>query len=216
LVSIKKFTVNSFYENTYIVWDNDSLEAMIVDPGCSGSYEEKEIENFISNTGLKIKYLVNTHCHIDHILGVRFIKEKYNAPYYAPEKDVPLIEHVDKQAETVGVSSVKIPLPDNYITGQTKLSLGQTSPEFLFTPGHTPGEYCIYFPEDKFCITGDVLFRESIGRTDLWGGDFLKLIDSIKFKLLTLSDDTTIYPGHGEESTIGNEKKFNPFLAQII
>lgn len=189
---------------------------MVIDPGCSVPFEEKELENFVNSESLKVKYLVNTHCHIDHILGITFIKQKYNVPYYAPEKDVPLIVHVDKQAETVGMSIGKIPLPDNYVTEETKLYLGSSSPVFLFTPGHTPGEYCIYFQEDKFCITGDVLFQESIGRTDLWGGDYQTLIDSIKKKLFILPDETIIYPGHGEQSTIGYEKENNPFLIDLV
>jgi hydroxyacylglutathione hydrolase len=216
LISVKKFTFNSFYENTYVVWDNDSKEAMVVDPGCSDSFEEKELERFINQNKLKLKYIVNTHCHIDHIFGVTFLKEKYKVPYYAPEKDVPLLQYVEKQAEAVGISFNKASLPDHFLTEDMELFLGNTKPAILFTPGHTPGEYCIYFPEDKFCITGDVLFLESIGRTDLWGGDYDTLIHSIKNKLFVLPDETKIYPGHGENSSIGNEKRNNPFLTGIL
>ncbi|MDO8549019.1 MAG: MBL fold metallo-hydrolase [Ignavibacteria bacterium] len=216
MIKIKKFTFSSFAENTYLLWDESSKETMIIDPGCSASYEEKELENFISSNKLSVKYLINTHCHIDHIFGCSFVKEKYKVPYYAPKKDIPLIEHFDKQTEFVEIeATAKPPLPDNFITEDLKLKLGETEPVFLFTPGHTPGEYCIYFPDDKFCITGDVLFQNSIGRTDLWGGDYDALLQSIKTKLLTLPDDTIIYPGHGDESTIGDEKKYNPFLVEL-
>jgi len=216
MIKIKKFTFSSFAENTYLLWDESSKETMIIDPGCSDSYEEKELENFISSNKLSVKYLINTHCHIDHIFGCEFVKEKYKIPYYAPEKDLPLIEHFDKQIEFVEIKvTAQPPLPDNFITEDLKLKLGETEPVFLFTPGHTPGEYCIYFPDDKFCLTGDVLFQNSIGRTDLWEGDYDALLQSIKTKLLTLPDDTIIYPGHGDESTIGEEKKYNPFLVEL-
>jgi glyoxylase-like metal-dependent hydrolase (beta-lactamase superfamily II) len=216
MIKVKKFAFSSFAENTYLLWDEASKETMIIDPGCSDSYEEKELENFISSDKLNVKYLVNTHCHIDHIFGCKFVKEKYKVPYYAPENDLPLIEHFDKQIEFLGIEvETNPPLPDYYITEDLKLKLGETEPQFLSTPGHTPGEFCIYFSEDKFCITGDVLFQNSIGRTDLWEGDYDVLLKSIKTKLLTLPDETIIYPGHGDESTIGYEKKYNPFLAEM-
>jgi hydroxyacylglutathione hydrolase len=217
MINVQRFTFNSFDENTYVLWDEETKESLIIDPGCSDSYEEKELEDFISSSKLSVKYLINTHCHIDHILGCGFVKGKFKIPYYAPEKDIPLIEHFDKQVESVGVEvSSQPPLPDHFITEDLEIKLEDTRPVFLFTPGHTPGEYCIYFPEDKFCITGDVLFQNSVGRTDLWGGDFNKLLESIREKLLTLPDDTIIYPGHGDESSIGEEKKFNPFLVDLV
>jgi glyoxylase-like metal-dependent hydrolase (beta-lactamase superfamily II) len=114
----------------------------------------------------------------------------------------------------LGVEIEKLPMPDEFITEELMLNIGDTVPEFLFTPGHTPGEYCIYFEKEKFCLTGDVLFKGNIGRTDLWGGDYRILFDSIKQKLFTLPDDTLIYPGHGENSEIGFEKRSNPFLVQ--
>ncbi|OGU26824.1 MAG: MBL fold hydrolase [Ignavibacteria bacterium GWA2_35_9] len=217
MINIKKFTFNSFAENTYVLWDEETKEALIVDPGCSDTYEEKELEDFISSNKLNVKYLVNTHCHIDHIFGCGFVKEKFKVPYYAPEKDVPLIEHFDKQVESVGMEvSIKPPLPDHFITEDLIISLGKSKPVFLYTPGHTPGEYCIYFPQDNFCITGDVLFQNSIGRTDFWGGDYNILLESIINKLLVLPDETIIYPGHSDKSTIGEEKRYNPFLIELI
>ncbi len=213
MIKIKKFIFSSFAENTYIVWDEITKETMIVDPGCSDHYEEKELENFISINKLSAKYLINTHCHIDHILGCGFVKEKYKIPYYSPENDLPLIEHFEKQSEFLGIdTNTKPPLPDYFLNENLKLKLGNTELVFLYTPGHTPGEFCIFFPEDNLCLTGDVLFQNSIGRTDLWGGDFNTLIHSINTKLLTLPNDTIIYPGHGDESTIGDEKEFNTFL----
>jgi glyoxylase-like metal-dependent hydrolase (beta-lactamase superfamily II) len=205
-----------FSENTFVLWDDKSLESAIVDPGCSDLSEEQELENFITKKYLKVKYLINTHCHIDHILGCEFVKKKYNPVYFAPELDLPLIENAKMQASFVGMEfSISI-IPEYFLSEETRLSLGKSELEFLFTPGHTPGEFCIYIPEIKSCITGDVLFRESIGRTDLWGGNYDTLIESINNKLLSLSDETKIFPGHGDSSTIGKEKKFNPFLNHTV
>lgn len=212
MIQINKFTFNLFSENTYVLWDNLSKECAIVDPGCSDSSEENELENFIFEKSLTVKYLINTHCHIDHILGCEFVKNKFNPIYYAPELDIPLLQNSTMQASFVGMDfSISI-LPDEYLSENKKLYLGKSESSFLFTPGHTPGEYCIYIPDIKSCITGDVLFNDSIGRTDLWGGNYDMLIKSINEKLLSLPDETIIYPGHGESSTIGREKKSNPFL----
>jgi hydroxyacylglutathione hydrolase len=212
MLTIKKFVFSPFSENTYIVWDEETGEAAVIDPGCVDPFEESEIETFISSKELKIKYLINTHCHIDHIFGCKFIKEKYSAVYYAPEKDMPLIQHADKQAATFGMDIDTPPDPDKFLDENEVLEIGKWKMNLLFTPGHTPGEYCLYFPEAGFCITGDVLFQNSIGRTDLWEGDYDTLIDSINKKLLVLPDETILYPGHGESTKIGIEKTSNPFL----
>jgi glyoxylase-like metal-dependent hydrolase (beta-lactamase superfamily II) len=212
LIQIKKFTFNLFAENTFVLWDDESKDSAIVDPGCSDSSEEKILESFITENILTVKYLINTHCHIDHILGCEFVKKKFNPIYYAPELDIPLIQNANKQASYVGMDFSTSLQPDEYLAEDKNLYLGKSELSFLFTPGHTPGEFCIYIPSIKSCITGDVLFFDSIGRTDLWGGNFDVLITSIKEKLLSLPDETLIYPGHGESSTIGREKKLNPFL----
>ena len=212
MIQIKKFTFNLFSENTFVLWDDESLESAIVDPGCSDSSEENELENFITDNNLKVKYLINTHCHIDHILGCEFVKNKYNPAYFVPELDIPLLQNAKMQASFVGMDfSISI-LPDEYLTENKNLYLGKSELSFLFTPGHTPGEFCIYINDIKTCISGDVLFFDSIGRTDLWGGNYDTLMKSINEKLLTLSDDTKIYPGHGESSTKKKKKKLNPFL----
>jgi len=216
LIQIQKFTFNLFSENTFVLWDDESKESAIVDPGCSDLSEEQELESFITDNKLKVKYLINTHCHIDHILGCEFVKKKYNPIYFAPELDLPLIENAKMQASFVGMDFSTSLKPDEFLYEETKLSLGRSELEFLFTPGHTPGEFCIYIPEINSCITGDVLFNESIGRTDLWGGNYDTLIESINNKLLTLPDETKIFPGHGESSTIGSEKKNNPFLNHTV
>jgi len=215
MIIIKKFTFNMFDENTYILYDEESKESAVVDPGCSNKSEEIELENFIFNNDLKIKYLINTHCHIDHILGCEFVKTKFNPVYYVPEKDIPLLQNAKMQADMVGMEFPISIMPDEFLTENQKLYLGESELSFLFTPGHTPGEYCIYIPNSQICITGDVLFFDTIGRTDLWGGNHEMLIKSIEENLLTLPDETKIYPGHGDESTIGRERIQNPFLIKV-
>jgi glyoxylase-like metal-dependent hydrolase (beta-lactamase superfamily II) len=212
MVKLKVFTFNLFAENTIVLWDDETKESAVIDPGTSTSDEEKILVDFISSEDLKIKYLINTHCHIDHILGCRFVKDKYNPVYYAPEKDILLLDNAQQQAQMFDITLEEPPKPDQLIDEASNISLGNSKLKFLFTPGHTPGEVCIYLEKEKICITGDVLFNESIGRTDLWGGDYNTLIDSIEKKLLTLPDDIVIYPGHGDSSTIGYEKQNNPFL----
>lgn len=212
MIKLHKFTFNPFQENTYLVWDEETKESMIVDPGCSNELEEKEIVTFLTDNSLNVKYLINTHCHIDHVLGNKFIKEKYSCKFYAPELDIPLLENVVEQAKMFGIKIKPSPLPDEYITEELKLQIGNSEMNFLFTPGHTPGEYCIIFDNEKICISGDVLFLEGIGRTDLWGGDYETLLQSIRNKLFTLNDEYLVYPGHGDKTTIAYEKKHNPFL----
>ncbi len=212
MIKIETFVFNLFSENTFVVWDEETKKAAVIDPGMSSLSEEELLGDFISKNDLKIKYLINTHCHIDHILGCNFVKEKYNPQYLIPEKDIPLLQNGKMQASAFGVDFKEPPKPDMFITEEEELNLGETKIKFLFTPGHTPGEYCIYFEEEKICITGDVLFREGIGRTDLWGGNYDQLIRSIEEKLFTLPGEVTIYPGHGEPSTIDHELKNNPFL----
>lgn len=212
MIKIETFVFNLFAVNTFVVWDEETKEAAVIDPGTSGLAEEELLDDYITKNDLKIKYIINTHCHIDHILGCKFVKEKYNPQFLVPEKDVPLLQNAHLQASAFGIDFHEPPKPDRFITEKEELQLGKTKIKFLFTPGHTPGEYCIYFEEEKICITGDVLFREGIGRTDLWGGDYNRLIRSIETKLFTLPGDVTIYPGHGEPSTISHEMKNNPFL----
>ncbi len=215
MIVVKKFVFNPFSENTYVVWDEKTHEGMVVDPGCLDSEEEKELEDFIANRNIVVKYLIVTHCHIDHILGCKFVKDKYLPLYIFPKDDLPLLENADKQAAAFGLEIETPPLPDDYLTENSKINLGNSTVKILSTPGHSPGEHCLYFENEKFCITGDVLFQKSIGRTDLWGGDHSILINSIKNKLLILPDEVIIYPGHGENSKIGVEKSENPFLMQL-
>ena len=212
MIQIQKFTFNPFSENTFVILDDEPKEAMIIDPGCSDEYDEKTLSEFISSKELQVLYLINTHCHIDHIFGCKFVKEKYNSIFLAPEDDLPLLQNAVAQAQMFGVEIENPPMPDKFLSEDFKLTLNKSEIKFLFTPGHTPGEFCVYLENEKILISGDVLFKESIGRTDLWGGDYNTLLHSIKSKLLTLPDEVKVFPGHGEETTIGYEKNNNPFL----
>jgi len=212
MITLEKQIFNPFQENTFIVWDDKTKDSMIVDPGCSSSEEEYVLSRFVENKNLNIKYLVNTHCHIDHVLGNSFVTEKYQCEFFAPELDIPLLNNVVDQGKMFGLELNPSPPPDNFITEELMLYLGDEEINFLFTPGHTSGEYCILFEKSNICITGDVLFREGVGRTDLWGGDYDTLLRSIEEKLFTLNDGIVLYPGHGNSTTIGHEKLHNPFL----
>jgi hydroxyacylglutathione hydrolase len=212
MVKIEKFVFNPFNENTFIVWDENTKDCAIIDPGCSNESEENELSGFIRKNVLVPKYLINTHCHLDHIWGCRFVKEKYDAEYLIPEDDLILLKNAVSQADMYNVRFTEPPSPDNFISEKLEIFIGGSAIKFLYTPGHTPGEFCLYFPNENICIVGDVIFKDSIGRTDLWGGDYETLINSIMTKLLSLNDDVIIYPGHGENSTIGRERALNPFL----
>lgn len=211
-LGVKKFVFSPFMENTYIIWNNQTNEGAVIDPGCNSESERDELQKFIKENSITLKYLINTHCHIDHIFGNAFIKNNYDVKFIAPEEDSFLLKNAVEQAEMFAVKMEPSPEPEEFIYDGMAIDLGDIKNEFLFTPGHTPGEYSIYFEDEKICFTGDVLFKEGIGRTDLSGGNTDTILNSIKTRLLTLPQDTKIYPGHGEESTILHEKQNNPFL----
>lgn len=211
-MQIKSFTFNPFSENTYVLFDETTKDCAIFDPGCSNFEEEEQLIHFISSNGLNPIHLLNTHCHIDHILGNRFISEKYNLPLQANSLDIYNIKSADQMAEMWGMKPPLSPLPEVDLKEGMVIRIGNTSLNILFTPGHCLGHIVFYAEEEKFIIGGDVLFRESIGRTDLPGGDFETLVKSITEKIYTLPNDVTVYSGHGIPTTIGHEKRYNPFI----
>jgi len=215
MIKIKSFTFNPFLENTILFWSDENNEGIVFDPGMSNNNEENQFKEFIQKENILLKRMINTHCHIDHILGCNFIKNNYEVEFLVPEKDFILLEHYDSQMEMVGITMEKPPKPDKLINENEKLTLNDCEIKPLFTPGHSPGEMCFLVESENICITGDVLFKGSIGRTDLWGANTDALFDSIKNKLMKLDDNVTIYPGHGESSTIGEEKASNPFLLEL-
>lgn len=212
MIEVKKFIFGAFAENTYVAFDAESHEAVIIDPGNMNDEEDKILFDFLEEKKLQPKYIVATHSHIDHIIGVGAVKKKFNCPFLAPEKDMPLLMNAGEQGRMFGLEVPEIPYPDEFLSEETKIKINNFKGEFIFTPGHSPGEHCLYFKENNILFSGDVLFKETIGRTDLWGGNYNQLIRSIKEKLFLLPDEVVVYPGHNEETTIGSEKKNNPFF----
>ncbi|MEG1586053.1 MAG: MBL fold metallo-hydrolase [Bacteroidales bacterium] len=212
-MEIKKFQFNPFPVNTYVLWDNESHECAIIDPGCYWPEELTELKNFITSKGLSVKYILLTHLHLDHALSVPAVKKEYGAPFYANKKDAFLLENASRSAASYGLRLQDEPIEiDMDIHEGDIFTLGKEEIHTLEVPGHSPGSIVFHLPKDKKLIVGDVLFRQSIGRTDLPGGDHRTLIDGITRKLLSLPDETVVYSGHGPETTIGYEKDFNSFL----
>ena len=211
-MEIHQITFNTFQENTFMLWDNTG-DCIIIDPGCYEKNEELELVDFINKNNLNPVKLINTHCHIDHILGNKFVSEKWNLELYINKIDLPLLEGSGDIARMYGFENYKgSPYPKHYLEEGDILEFGESKLEILFTPGHAPGHICLFNKEEGFIVSGDVLFNGSIGRTDLPGGDFDTLIESIKTKLMTLLDETIVYCGHGPSTSIGRERISNPFL----
>jgi glyoxylase-like metal-dependent hydrolase (beta-lactamase superfamily II) len=208
---IKVLTFNAVQENTYVLY-NEAHECIIIDPGCYSEEEKDVLQSFINNNGLRPAMLLNTHCHLDHVFGNKFIAEAYR---------LTLNIHKNEEAilQMAPASGLMFNLPfDNY-TGELiflkegdVISLGKDSLQVIEAPGHSPGSICFYCEKQKFVIGGDVLFYQSIGRTDLPGGSHEGLIKNIKEKLFVLPPDVKVYPGHGPATTIGEEIKYNPYL----
>ncbi|MBN2662065.1 MAG: MBL fold metallo-hydrolase [Bacteroidales bacterium] len=210
-MQIKQLTFNAFFENTYIVFD-ETNEAIIIDPGMNSDRENQKIVDFINKNNLKPVKIVNTHCHIDHILGIDFLKETYLIECYSGKNDEYLLADAIEKANMFGLKLKKAPQIDNYISEKDEIIFGNSKLKILDVPGHTSGHIALYSLKDKFVITGDVLFKDTIGRTDLPGGDLDQLLNSIRTKLLSLDDEYTVFAGHGEKTSIGYEKLNNPFL----
>jgi len=211
-MQIQQFTFNPFQENTYIVY-NDEKEAMIIDPGCYTEDEETILKNFIVSNGLKIKLLVNTHLHIDHVLGNAFVEKTYHVKAHANSRDEFWLKGLEGQARMFGLS-LRYPstILENYIQEGDKLHLGSEIFDIFQVPGHSPGSIILYNAKNHLVFVGDVLFHGGIGRSDLQGGNYRSLIEGIQDKLLTLPENTVVYSGHGPSTTIGREKANNPFL----
>ena len=213
MLQLKVFTFNPFQENTYILYD-ESKEAVIFDPGCYEKEEKEELASFISSQGLKVSHLINTHCHIDHVLGNAFVKNKYNVKLWIHKNEVPVLKSVKVYAPNYGFAGYQDAEQDGYLDENEKFKFGNTELEILFVPGHAPGHLVFFNKDSKICIAGDTLFQGSIGRTDLPGGDHQTLLRAIKSELFSLPDDTVVYPGHRPETTIGIEKQHNPFVGK--
>lgn len=213
MLQIKVFTFNPFYENTYILYD-ETGKAVIVDPGCYEREEKEELLDFISSEKLQVTQLVNTHCHIDHVLGNEFVKTTFKVPLSIHQKEVPVLKSVQVYAPSYGFARYQASEPDQFLDPGKVLQVGYEQLKILYVPGHSPGHVVFYHTESKTCIAGDTLFQGSIGRTDLPGGDHGTLLHAIKSVLFTLPEDTIVFPGHGPETSIGAEKEYNPFVGK--
>ena len=211
-MKIEKFTFNAFSENTFIVSDN-TKECIIIDPGCYNEHEKNELVKYVTDNHLKPVMLINTHCHIDHVFGNKFAAEKWGLELQIHKLELEILESSADVAKLYGFENYEIsPNAEIFLNEQDEIKFGESKLEILFTPGHSPGHIALHSAKDKVLISGDVLFHNSIGRTDLPGGNYDTLIKSIKEKILLLHDETVIFCGHGPSTTIGSEKLNNPFL----
>lgn len=211
MITVNSFTFGPFEENTYVLHD-ETMQCIILDPGCYTADEKRELADFIEINKLKPVKLINTHAHIDHMLGNNFVAGKYNLKLEMNEHDVKLLKAAPTYGQMWGINAEPSPDPDVLLKEGDVVQFGNSKLEVLFTPGHSEGSISFYCREDDFVIAGDVLFYGSIGRTDLPGGNFDTLISSIKEKLFPLGDSCKVYSGHGPETSIGFEKENNPFL----
>jgi len=211
MTEIKTFTFNPFQVNTYIVYDN-TKECIIIDPGCYDDQERNILKSFISTNDLKPVRLFNTHCHVDHIMGNKFIKQEYGLDPEFHKEDHIFLATAVQQANMFEVDIEPPPTTGIFIDENDTVTFGETEMEIIHIPGHSPGSLVFYNKKDKFVIVGDVLFAGSIGRTDLPSGNYELLIQGIKEKLLNLDKDTVAYTGHGPETTIGYEAATNFYL----
>jgi glyoxylase-like metal-dependent hydrolase (beta-lactamase superfamily II) len=207
---IKSFTFNPFQENTYVVY-TDSKDAVIVDPGCYTREEKQHLIDFITENQLTIHAILNTHCHIDHVLGNSFLMQEYRVDLYAHPLDLPTLEMVPYAAKMYGFEGYETsPLPTQLLADEQTLQFGGIVLNVLVGPGHAPGHVAFYNAENGIILSGDILFRGSFGRYDLPGGDLETLKKTLKDVMFQLPEHTVVYSGHGIETTIGEEKKFNP------
>ena len=206
---------NPWQENTYIVYDTTG-ECVIIDAGCFNSKEERQLLDFIQDNKLTVKHVLNTHLHIDHIMGNTFLKATYNLSPEAHETDEFLIDQTMAYADQLGIRiQNEPPYPGKYLDEGQFVHCGNFKLEIFHVPGHTPGHLVFYLREKNVTFTGDVLFFESIGRTDLIYGNYEVLLKGIQTKLMTLPDNTSVYPGYGNSTTIGYERLNNPFIKHM-
>ncbi|MBE8714203.1 MBL fold metallo-hydrolase [Sphingobacterium hungaricum] len=211
MLHIHHFVFNPYQENTYLIY-SDQGDCIIIDPGMSSKREEDEFVSFIQENNLLPIALLNTHCHVDHVLGNKFVADTYNLLPQFHEGEIPLLVEVQNYAPQMGIRYDVSPIGETFLDEESLISIGGYDLSCILAPGHSPAHLCFYSYDFNFLIGGDVLFRNSIGRTDLPGGNHSQLLDSISKKIYTLPEETTVYPGHGPSTTIGYEKQTNPFI----
>ena len=215
-MNVVKFVFNPIQENTYIVWD-ESKECIIIDAGNMSAREDRVLADFIEEQGLKPVLAVNTHCHFDHILGVEFLKMTYGVKFAASSADLDLLKSGRASGAMFGMELGALPEEiDIDLANLDEIKFGNTTLRVIATPGHSKGCVSLLHEESKSLFTGDTLFRESIGRTDLPGGDYPTIMQSIIKKILPLGDEVVVYPGHGDKSNIGHESMYNPFVVEVL
>ena len=214
MIKVKKFTFNPFQENTYII-SNEKKECIIIDPGCSNLNEEKEINFYIENSNLSPKYLLNTHCHIDHILGNNFIKSNWDVKFGIHKLENELLKNSKIIANNYGIENFKeSPKPDFFIEENQVIEIFKLKFKTISCPGHSPGHILFYEEKKEIMFSGDLIFKNSIGRYDLPGSDYQTLCNSIR-KVCLIEKNVKIHSGHGPITTLDIEKKMNPFILQI-
>jgi len=211
MLQIETFTFNPFREHTYLLY-NEAKEAFIIDAGAYTPEEILELKNFIARTGLKPVKLLNTHCHLDHVFANNAMAETYQLALSIHPMEEKNLNDAPSTSAKFGLQLEKFSGKINYLNDGDRIFLGSDELKILHTPGHSAGSICMYCERQQFVICGDVLFRETIGRTDLPDGNHQQLLRSIREKLFTLPNDTKVYPGHGDTTVIGHEKIYNPFL----
>ena len=211
MIQIHSFVFSPFSENTYVLWD-ETNEAVVIDPGCLTQQEKEELSSFISSKGLTVKTLLQTHAPIDHVCGSAFVKRKYGVKMLMHRNEIPVLDNVESRARVWGIQGYEPVEADEFIDEKSVIKFGNSELSVLFVPGHAPGHLAFVNHAQKFVIGGDVLFRGSIGRTDFPLCNHADLLNSIRTQFFALPDDYTVYPGHNEPTTIGHEKRINPFL----
>lgn len=215
MLKIACLPFNPIQENTYVLWD-ETNECVVIDAGNSSPREDAALDNFIAEHGLKPVLAANTHGHFDHTLGVEHLKQRHGIPFALSSKDTFLLENAATSGSIFGVKVGAMPTVERDLDGEQEIRFGKTTLRVLRTPGHTPGHVAFFDEGSKSLFTGDTLFRESIGRTDLPGGDYSWIMRSILDVLVPLGDEVHVYPGHGPESTIGHEVLYNPFIVEVL
>ena len=214
-LTIQAFTFNPYQENTFVLSD-ESKEAVIIDPGCYDLQEQQELTQYVHQHKLVVRYILNTHGHIDHMLGNAYCVKQWGVPLVAHPKSVRDLESSPQWGKMMGLNVTPSPSPDQWIKEGDTIEFGQTQLQVWYTPGHAEGHVSFFSDADQQLFSGDVLFAGSIGRTDLPGGSLPILMQSIAEKLLPLDDQVQVHCGHGPSTTIGKERKSNPFILQYL
>ncbi|RYY28019.1 MAG: MBL fold metallo-hydrolase [Chitinophagaceae bacterium] len=214
MLTVKRFTFNPVQENTYVVYSNKG-ECAIIDPGCYFPAERDELKAFIDENRLIPKYLLNTHCHLDHVFGNKWVNDTWGLELFTHPGEKVVLDFAPASGKAWGLPFDNYTGPLHPLVAGDEVKLGDDFLKVLFMPGHSPAHIGFYNEAGGFIVSGDVLFRLSIGRTDLPGGDYEQLIASIREQLMTLPDDTIVYCGHGDDTTVGAERKENPFLKGV-